>query len=84
MSDFTRKANIINTAYNKLLNCLDDVDLRKLKLTLAEYRICQSLMLELGDPRGSATKTVSKAAAEFFKSCGFNVEDKGVNYHVWI
>lgn len=76
---FTEQTKAINKAYITLRNIENDADLKKAKLTLLDYNAAIEVLKELTTP-GTSTKTFIKPVAEFFKTCGFIVDLKGVNY----
>ena len=70
---FTDSVNAISKAYNILHNEIENVDdLKRYKLTLAEYYISLNVMEFLRKPRES-TITFSENVADFFYNCGFNI-----------
>lgn len=77
----TKSCKAINTAYTKLNNCEDMNDLRNLKLTLAEYNAAKDVFQDLTKPH-SKTLCFMSGVANFYKNCGFNVTEKGVNYQI--
>lgn len=77
----TTAMRAITAAYTKLNNCEDMNDLRKLKLTLAEYNAAKDVFQDLTKPH-SKTLCFMQSVADFYKSCGFNVTEKGVNYQI--
>lgn len=70
-----------NKAYTILRNIDSMEDLKKHKLTLAEYRAVQEVLTELSTP-GSSTKTFISGVADFFERCGFTVKLGTINYTI--
>lgn len=77
------KMRIISATYHKLNDADSIDDLRKLKLTLAEFDICRVIFPEVSKIGGVA-KTCSTEVANFFKRNGYSVELKDVNYIITI
>ena len=77
------KMRIISATYHKL-NDTDSIDdLRKLKLTLAEFDVCREIFPEISKIGGVA-KTCLTGVADFFKNNGYSVELKNINYIITI
>lgn len=76
-----RTPEAIKTAYNHLRQIESAADLKRERLTLAEYHTAGALFNEVNTP-GSTTETFFKAAAEFFARCGYEVKPAGVNYRI--
>ena len=77
------KMRTISATYHKLNDADSIDDLRKLKLTLAEFDICRAIFPEVSKIGGVA-KTSCTEVANFFKRNGYSVELKGVNYTITI
>ena len=70
----------------KTFNTLNEIDdarqLQKLDLSLSDFRECQRLMSDLGEP-GAYAKTIYGKAANFFKKCGYKViPDKVIGFDI--
>ena len=73
----TEAIKAITTAYSKLYYMDDAESLKNEALSLSDYRAAAELMQELRQPGSSAT-TYIKAAADFFKRCGYNVTGSAI------
>jgi hypothetical protein len=70
----------------KTFNTLNEVDdisqLQNLGLSLYDFRECQRIMPELGQP-GAYAKTIFSRVANFFESCGYKViPDKIIGFDI--
>lgn len=77
----TTAMRAIAAAYTKLNNCEDMNDLKKLKLTLAEYNAAKDVFQDLTTPHSKSLCFMS-GVADFYKNCGFNVTLRGVNFQI--
>lgn len=72
----------ISKAYTTLRNIESEADLKKNKMTLADYHAAKEVFKQLTTPGNSTTTFISNVAA-FFEKCNFNVVlDKG-QYIIW-
>ena len=69
----------VYAAYNAIEN---HVDLRKNKLTLADYRAFPVVFEKLQNE--SKAECVSESLAKFFEKNGFTVNLSGVNYEIFL
>lgn len=74
-------ARAISKAYTTLRNIESAADLKKERLTLAEYDAARDLFGELSTPRSSA-KTFIKSVADFYSRAGFTVFEFGNHYTI--
>ena len=73
----------ITTAYSILHDIESDKDLKKYNFSLSDYYNALATMEELRKP-GSATETFLHNVAEFFKNCGFYVNNTSAgNYKIF-
>jgi len=79
-----KKMKAITTAYSILFQEIENSeDLRKHKLTLADYHTACDIMQELRMP-GSMACTICEHTARFFEKCGYTVTEKGIGYCISI
>lgn len=71
----------IKTAYNHLRQIESAADLKREKLTLADYHSACATFKELTTP-GAAALNFSQPVADFFARCGYSVTPAGVNFKI--
>lgn len=71
-------------AYHVLTHIDDDKDLKKEKLTAADYYIVFQIMSELSGINDKTLETINKSVADWFIKYGFNVKEKGIGWEVSI
>ena len=81
----TEKINIYTTAYDRYKNIEDMKDLKREKLTLAEYDTVYDVLKVLSRIDDSKTSTYIEAVANWFKRNGFSVvQGTGADCVNWI
>lgn len=70
-----RKIASVFSDYNAIEN---EVDLKKRKLSLSDYRACEQVLDEIRC--NGKSETFIESIADYFKKFGFKVNLRGVNY----
>ena len=77
----TTACKAITKAYSTLNDIENDNDLKRERLTVAEYHAACDIFPELSTP-GNSAQTFIKSVAEFYARAGFTVKPGTVNFTI--
>ena len=77
----TEAIRAITKAFTTIRNIETAEDLKREKLSLADYNAARDIFGELSTP-GSTAETILENVAELYKRCGFSVKPGTVNYTI--
>ena len=77
------RIKLVTAAYTAIQDIETEKDLKKQKLTLAEYHAIAENLKALGNCKADdRTETIYKGIAEFFARYGFTVKERGICYQI--
>lgn len=83
--DIKKAVTIFTKAYNDYFAILDEKDLKRNRLTFAEYTEVKHILMKLSKiVDKKKTETIMSGVSEWFKRRNFNVQEKGIGWVITI